>query len=204
MRTKTGFLSAGLFSVVSVVGIAFASFQNRLTPPVAAGLLWVTMLFSSIVALARVFIAEEEAGTADLLRMLARPHAVFWGKALFNFVQMVITAAVISLLFFVLTGQPLNHWGIYLSALFGGCASLSGAVTLCGAMVAQATNRSSLAGAIGLPLLLPLIALGIGAFRYCLGAQGAAQATTSAIGLIGYAVAVFAIGPWLFAAFWKQ
>lgn len=204
VRTKSGLMAAGLFSVVAVVAIAFSAHEERLTPSIAAGLLWVTLLFAGIVSLSRVFIAEEEAGTADLLRLLARPHAVFWGKALFNLAQMLITAAAISLLLFVLANLSIDHAPIYALSIIGGCASLAGSVTLCGALVAQAANRSALVGAIGIPLLLPLVALGIDSTRYCLGAANPGLATSSTIGLCFYAVAVFAAGPWLFAATWKR
>src|SRR4051794_37721914 len=83
-RTRSGLISSLLFSVVAVVAIALATFGKTPDPTIAAGLLWVTLLFSSILALPRSFIGEEETGTADLLRLLARPHVVFWGKALFN------------------------------------------------------------------------------------------------------------------------
>jgi len=200
-------MASGLFSIVAVVGVAFASYQERLSPSVASGLLWVILLFSSIVALSRSFVAEEEAGTAILLRLVARSHAVFWGKALFNLIQMFITAAVLSILLFGLTTQTVSHYPLYTLGLLGGCASLAGAVTLCGALAAQASNRSALVGAIGIPLLLPLIAMGIGATRYCLGGVGvgiASRAVSSAIGLSVYAFAIFAVGPWLFDVVWKE
>lgn len=200
-------MASGLFSVVAVVGVAFASYEEKLSPSVASGLLWVLLLFSSIVALARSFVAEEEAGTAIILRLVARSHAVFWGKALFNIIQMLLTAAAISLLLFVLTNQPLSHYVLFGLSLLGGCAALAGAVTLCGAFAAQAANRSALVGVLGLVVLLPLIVVGIGATSYCLGAQGggiAARAVTCTVGLAAYAVAIFAVGPWLFDAVWKE
>src|SRR5205807_3271510 len=109
LRTRAGFISSLLFSVVAVVATALATFGKTPEPTVAAGLLWVTLLFSSILALPRSFIAEEETGTGNLLRLIARPHAVFWGKALFNLLQMLVTAALLSTLFLMLTGLPVTH-----------------------------------------------------------------------------------------------
>jgi heme exporter protein B len=203
-RTRSALYAAGLFSLVAVVAIAFASHEEKLTPSIAAGLLWITLLFAGLTSLSRTFIAEEEAGTADLLRLLARPHAVFWGKALFNLAQMVISAAGISVLFFVFTNLTLDHAPMYLVSILGGCSALAASVTLCGALVGRATNRSMLAAAIGIPLLLPLIALGIRSTDLCFGATHEASAVSAAIGLCAYALVVFAAGPWVFAAVWKR
>lgn len=204
MRQKSGLLTAGLFAVVSVVAVAFASFGNKLTAGFASGLIWVTVLFTAVVAIPRVFLLEEEQGTGDMLRLSARPHAVFWGKGLFAFAQLLAGAAVTSLLFFILTSVPLYGVGIYVVGLTGGCAALAGAVTLCGALVAQAANRAVLAGAIALPLLLPLIALGVAGMRTALEPDGAQGGVEAVLGLWSYAAAVWAIGPHLFAAVWKR
>lgn len=204
MRHKSGLLTAGLFAVVSVVAISFASFGHKLTAGFASGLIWVTILFTAVVAIPRVFLIEEEQGTGDLLRMSARPHSVFWGKALFAFAQLLAGAAVTSVLFFGLTSVPLYGVGIYAIGLAGGCGALAGAVTLCGALVAQAANRAVLAGAIALPILLPLIALGVAGMRTALEPEGAKGGIEAVVGLWSYAAAAWAIGPHLFAAVWRR
>jgi len=203
LRTRSGLISSLLFSVVAVVAIALAAFGRTPDPTVAAGLLWVTLVFSSVLALPRSFIVEEETGTADLLRLVARPHAVFWGKALFNLLQMLVTAALLSTLFLLLTSLPVTQSELLIASLFGGCAALAFAVTLCGALVAQAANRAALAGAIGVPLLLPLVLIAIGATRVSFGAGTMEGGLTSAIGLYGYALLMGSATPFLFAAVWK-
>lgn len=204
LRQKSGLMTAGLFSIVSVIAVAFASFGNKLTSGFASGLVWVTILFAAVVSLPRVFLLEEELGTGDLLRLSARPHSVFWGKAVFALIQLAAGAVLTSVLFFGLTGVPLYHVGIYALGLAGGCAALAGAVTYCGALVAQAANRAVLAGAVALPLLLPLIALGVAAMRTALEPQGAKGGLEAVLGLWSYAAAVWAICPHLFAAVWKR
>jgi heme exporter protein B len=169
IRTRSGLATVALFSLAAVVAIAFAAFNVRLSGSLASGLLWVTLLFTAAVALPRAFVVEEEQGTGDLLRLIARPEAVFWGKALYNLGLMLVTGAVLSILFFTLVGMGVENLGLYAICLVGSCASLAGAVTLCGALVAQAAGRGALAGAIAIPLLLPLVALGVAGMRVALG-----------------------------------
>ena len=204
VRTKSALLTAGLFSVVAVVAIAFAVAGRALAGDLAAGMLWVTLLFASAISLPRAFVVEDEQGTGDLLRLMAQPHAVFWGKALFNLLQMLITSAVLAVLFSVLTGTEVSHGALYAASLAAGSAALAGTVTLCGALVAQAANRWTLAGAVSLPLLLPMIALGVAATRVAFGFGGLPGGVTACVGLACYAVATLAAGPYVFAAVWRN
>ncbi|HZH97801.1 MAG TPA: heme exporter protein CcmB, partial [Fimbriimonadaceae bacterium] len=197
LRSRAGVLTAGLFSAVSVFAVSMAAFGERLTGSLAAGLLWVTLLFASIVALPRTFVSEQETGTLTLLRLVARPETVFWGKALFNVGQMLLTSLFLSILFLMLLGLEIQIPGLYLLSMVGGSVALAGTVTLCGALVAQAANRSALVGAIALPPLLPLLAMGVGSARVALGEGGLTGGYLSALGLLFYGVAVFAAGPLL-------
>lgn len=204
MRSMSGLVTAFLFSVVTVYAISFAALNSKLPKTVIAGMLWVALLFSAASSLPRTFLSEEEHGTADLLRLVARAHAVFWGKALFNIFQCVATSVMLSILYLGFTSTPVAIPWLFAVSLVAGCLSLAGAVTLCGAIASQASNRSMLAAAIAVPLLLPLVALGVSGMRVSLGdGTMASGGTASAIGLIGYAVATLATGPYIFAAVWK-
>ncbi len=204
LRSKSGLLTALLFSVAAVTGASFASAGQRLGPGVAASLLWVTLLFAAVCSLPRAFLVEEEQATADVLRLIARPHSVFWGKALFNLASMLLTALILSVLFLTLTDPPPARLELYGVCLIAGSAALAGVSTLCGALVAEASNRFMLAGAIALPLLLPLLAVAVSGTASAFGGASEAVGWRAVVGLSGYAVAAFAGGPYLFAAVWKS
>ena len=55
-----------------------------------------------------------------------------------------------------------------------------------------------------IPLLLPLIALGVAGMRVALGEGELRGGEEAAFGLLCYGVATLAIGPPLFAAVWKN
>lgn len=204
VRSMSGLVTAFLFSFVTVFAISFASLNEKLKGTVIAGMLWVALLFSAASSLTRTFLAEEELGTADLLRLTARPHAVFWGKALFNMVQCVLTSSLLSILFLGFTSASVPIPWLFAVSLVTGCLSLAGTVTLCGAIASQASNRSMLAAAISVPLLLPLVGIGVSCMRVSLGDGTLSSGGTSLIvGLVGYAVLSLATGPYLFAAVWK-
>ncbi len=204
MRSQSGLVTGVLFSVVTVYAISFATLSEKLHGTVVAGLLWVALLFSSSASLPRIFLAEEEQGTAELLRMVGRPHAVFWGKSLFNCLQSVVTGILLCVLYLGFTSKSVTVPWLLAVCLIAGCLSLAGAVTLCGAIASQASNRAVLSAAIAVPLLLPLVSLGVSGVRVALGDGAASEGNGAAIGLIGYACATLATGPWIFAAVWKS
>lgn len=214
-RTKTGLLTGGLYGLATVMVIAFVFFNkdpNRLDETirdhplkdVCAALVWNVLLFSSLLSLPRAFLAEEENGTADLLRLMARPHAVFWGKTLFNLVQTWVGGLALGTLFVATIKLDVNHPWLFVACLLAGGAAVAGAVTLCGAIVAQAHNRAALAGAVSIPLLLPLLQWGAIGMRAAFGVAQYDHGVNAAIGMGCYAVASLAIGPAIYAAVWKS
>ncbi len=208
IRSKSGIVTNIVFGLVTVVTVSLSTYNQQIDKDIAASLLWVIILFASILSLPRVFLLEEEQNTADLLRLMGRPEAIFWGKALFNLIQILVTALIISFLFFGFTHSPLTVPWLYVVSLFGGCASLAGTVTLCGALVSRSTNRSTLAGVIAIPLLLFLVEMGVSGMRVAIGPFETdlvlGGGIRAGIGLVAYAVMTFAVGPPLYAQVWKS
>lgn len=214
-RTKTGLITGGLYGVATVLSVALAFFNkdaNRqdavfLDHPlkdVCASLVWSILLFSSLFSLPRAFLAEEENGTADLLRLMARPHAVFWGKTLFNLLQTWVGGLLLGTLFVLSVKLRVDHPLIFVGSILTGGAAVAGAVTLCGAIVAQAANRAALAGAVSIPLLLPLLQWGVTGMQAAFGTIATVSGTNAVLGMGAYAVLSVVVGPWLYAAVWKS
>lgn len=204
MRNKSATYTAFMLSAVTVFTLAFAFYGRELTAEAAAGMLWAALLFAGVGTLTRVFVAEEEQGTGDLLRMWARPHAVYWGKMAFATMQMALTASVVALLFLVLTGVGVSNYLLLAVTLLGGSLALAGMVTLVSALVSRGNNRGTLAGVVALPLLVPLVALGVSAVRNALGGQAIASGWMSCAGVWEYTAVVLATSPYQFAAIWSE
>ncbi|MBL8086943.1 MAG: heme exporter protein CcmB [Chthonomonas sp.] len=204
LRNKSATYTAFMLSGVTVFTLAFAFYGRELTAEAAAGMLWAALLFAGVGTLTRVFVAEEEQGTGDLLRMWARPHAVYWGKMLFAALQMTATAGVVAGLFLVLTGVSVAHYGLLIATLVGGSAALAGMVTLVSALISRGNNRGTLAGVVAMPLLVPLVALGVSAARNAIDGVALSSGWLSCAGVWEYTVVVLALAPYQFAAVWSE
>lgn len=203
LRGKHGLYTSLLFAVMTVSALGMTSARSGPGPALSAGMFWAAMLFAAVTGVARTFIVEEEQGTSDLLRLWAKPEPVFWGKTLYNLALILVVAAVVLPLFLLLLTISIQDWPLLLCSLVAGSAALATAIGLCGALVARSQSRAALAGVISIPVLLPVVMLGVGALRIAFGDVGE-QGWTSVAGLVGLATAFAATGPYLYAAIWKQ
>lgn len=202
-RSRHGLWTAGLFSTLAAVAVAFSAQYDRLTPGAAAGLLSVTLLFAAVVSLPRTFLVEDEQGTMDLLRLMARPASAYLGKSLYTLMLMLVTGLVLGVLFTAMGGLEVPRPWLLVAGLVAECLALSAGVSLCGALVVGASNRWVLAAALAMPLLLPQTALAVGVFRSAFGFGTLEEGLQNLWGLLGFAIAMHGIGPLVVGSVWK-
>ncbi len=204
VRSKHGLFTAGLFGLLTVVAIVFASVAEKPTPSMAAAMLVVALVFSAVVTLPRTMISEDEQGTFALLQLLAEPSAAYFGKLLASALQMVFACVVLALVYVGMADIAVERPAIFALGLFLLSLSLAGGTTFCSALVMGANNRWLLAGVVALPLLVPVVFLGVVALRCGLGAGFLDRGIESLVALGGYVLVVFSSGPRLAAAVWRN
>jgi heme exporter protein B len=165
LRTGEAVPAMVLFSLSTFVLFHFALDRNSVDGDLAAGVLWVTLLFASVLAIGRLFVAEREQGGFDgfLLAPVDRT-AMLVAKAIVLLVFLVAVELVAVPAFAILLLGP-SPWG----ALPGLAATLALADvgiavigTLVGALGVQARARELIVPIMLLPLLIPVV---IGAAR---------------------------------------
>jgi heme exporter protein B len=176
-RTRAGLNSSVLFALAAPIALSFSVARQNLAPETLAGLLWTVLLFAALVGLSRVFIKEEESGTAALLRLSYPADAVLWGKALFNFTLLAVAQIAAVPVFIVLLNVHIAQPALLALTLIGGDLGLAAATALLGAVASQARARGALFAAISIPVLLPLLVAASAATAATLGAgSGVASA----------------------------
>ena len=160
LRTRESVPAMLMFSVSTFVLFHFGLDRDRLAGELAAGVLWVTLLFAAVLGMNRLFVAEHEQGGFDgfLLAPVDRT-ALFVAKAAVLLLFLAVVEAVAVPAFAVLLLGPSDS-----SALPGllavlALADLGIAVvgTLVGALAVQTRARDLLVPLIALPLLLPVV-----------------------------------------------
>jgi heme exporter protein B len=127
---------------------------------VKAALLWIVLLFSAMSGLSRTFVREEEIGSADILRLLGTPTAVFAGKLVFNLGLMALVELVVAPLYFVVLPVPMSAGRLL--ALSGvlvlGGIGMASASTFVAALISLSSGgegRSALFFVVAFPVLAP-------------------------------------------------
>jgi heme exporter protein B len=181
------------FALLVLVLFAVALDSEPLILRAAAGLVWLTMLFSSLLLVQRTYDVETEDGALEvLLTSAVEPTQVFLGKLLSAFVQLMTLAVLLVFGAVVLYGATVSGSHVVLLVTTMVCASwgLASVGTLYGAVVANMNGRDSLLALLALPVLAPLL---IGASRSTEAAFGS-QTIDAASGWAWVALlAVFAV-----------
>ena len=160
LRTRESVPAMLLFSISTFVLFHFGLDARSLEGDLAAGVLWVTLLFASVLAINRLFVAEREEGGFDgfLLAPVDRT-ALFLAKAtvLFCFLVALELAAVPA--FAVLLLEPAGLPGLLELCGLLVLADIGIAVvgTLVGALAVQTRARDLIVPLLALPLMIPVV-----------------------------------------------
>jgi heme exporter protein B len=160
LRTLESVPGMSLFAVTTFVVFHFALNRNVVEGDLAAGILWVTLLFAAILGINRLFVADAEEGGFDgfLLAPVDR-SAMLLAKALALLIYLVVLELVAVPAFaLLLLGPSLGH---ALPGLVGVLAlgDLGVAVigTLVAALAVRTRARDLLGPLLALPLLVPIV-----------------------------------------------
>jgi heme exporter protein B len=160
LRRLESLPAMSLFAVTTFVVFHFALNRNAVEGDLAAGILWVTLLFAAILGVNRLFVADADQGGFDafLLAPVDRT-ALLVAKALtllaYLFVLELVAVPAFALL---LLGPPL---GQALPELLGvlalGNLGVAAIGTLVAALAVRTRARDLLGPLLGLPLLVPVV-----------------------------------------------
>ncbi|MBF0147200.1 MAG: heme exporter protein CcmB [Magnetococcales bacterium] len=157
--------SSMLFFSVAVLLVFQAAFEpngqeaQRLVP----GLLWTTVLFTTLMGLGRVFQSEEENGAFEGLLLTPLPRgAIFFGKWLGNLVlSLMVMIMLIPLTLILFNVNIWIHIPMLLALLLLGTMGLTALGVLLAAMTQTARSRETLLALLLLPLVAPLLIAGV-------------------------------------------
>jgi heme exporter protein B len=149
-----------LFVVATLVIFHFAlpDDSSRLA---AAGMLWIALLFTALLALVRSFVAERDESVIDGLLLAPCDRSAIWlGKTLSVFALLALAEAV-ALPAFALFYEPVT-WELIAGVALAN-VGIAAVGTLLGAMAAASRARELLLPLLFLPLAIPIVVGGVGA-----------------------------------------
>jgi heme exporter protein B len=176
LRTRESVPAMVLFSVTTYVIFHFGLDRDTVAGDLAAGVLWVTLLFAAILGVNRLFVAEHEQGGFDgfLLAPVDRT-ALFVAKAiaLFAFLCVVELVAVPAFAVLLLGPSPAQALPELVLVLLLANAGVAVTGTLVAALAIQTRARDLIVPLLALPLLVPVVLASARATTPLLAAGGA-------------------------------
>jgi len=194
--------------VVAFFVLAAAMFPFAIGPeeaalrPIAGGVLWVCALFAAMLSLERLFQADYEDGTLELLVLTPQPlELLVLGKALAHWISTGLPLIVIAPLMGVLLQlPPTAHMALFVAMLLG-TPTLSLIGTVGAALTLGARRGGMLLVLLLLPLALPVLIFGAGAVA---AAEAGQPWRTEIMALGGFLLAALPLAPWAAAAALRQ
>jgi heme exporter protein B len=160
VRTLQSLTAMALFSVMAFVLFHFGLDRDTIAGSLAAGVLWVTLLLATVLAVTRLFVAEREQGGFETLLLAPIDRtAIFVGKAasLFAFLVTVELIALPAFDVLLLRGTILDAMPELLLVVLLADIGLAAVGALVAALGAETDARELVVPLLLMPLLVPVV-----------------------------------------------
>lgn len=147
-----------LFSLLSVLVFSFALELDRVAEEQAvSGVLWVTIVFASLLGLNRSMAMESDNASMDALLIAPiNRGAIFAGKLVSNFLFTLAVGLLLMPLMTLLYNMMLLTWWL-LAVVFLGTLGICVTGTLLATMALQSRSPAALLSIVQLPIILPIL-----------------------------------------------
>jgi heme exporter protein B len=159
-RTKESIPAMALFTVTVFVLFHFGLDRSSIEGSLASGVLWVTLLLASVVAVTRLFAAEREQGGIDGLLLAPVDRTALFvakGAALFLFLVALEVVALPAFALLLLGPDLLDAMPELLAILVLADLGLAAVGALVAGLAAESRARELVVPLLLLPLLIPVL-----------------------------------------------
>lgn len=165
LRQGADSVAALVFFIIAGTLFAFAVGPSpAVLARIAAGVVWVCALLAALLPLDRLFAADFEDGTLDLLLLSGLPaYEVAFAKTLVHWLTTGLPLLIAAPLLAVMLRLPGDEFVLLLASLAPGTMIFSALGTLAAAITLGARRASVLMPVITLPLMIPALIFGTAA-----------------------------------------
>ena len=179
--------------VVALMPLGLGPDLNLLSR-IASGVLWIALLLAALLSLGRIFEADDDDGTLEVLATGALPlQAVAAAKALAHWLSTGIPLALLAPVLGILLNLDLKATPALVATMLAGTPAVSFLGAIGAALTLKARKGGLLLALVVLPLYVPTLIFGISAVSAVTLGTGAFQA--SFLILVAISLASVVIGP---------
>ncbi len=201
LRTYERLAAMGAFAVLIGVLFNYAIDTSQVRPQaIAAGLIWMTILFGGMLGLGRTFQLEQEDGAlTGLLQSPIPLDALYLGKVVANFILLGIIVALVFVVFGAFFNLRFPGSPVALTAIVAfGVLGFVALTTLFSAVATRSTMGESLLPVLVFPLVVPVVIYGATATGRLFAGRPVAEVTGNIRMLAAFALLFLLAGAVLF------
>jgi heme exporter protein B len=193
-----------MFVVVTISILRFSLGDEKASPEILSGLLWIAIFFAAISGLARVFIKEEEKETSFALKLSAEPTQIFLGKLFFNLILIFTLNIFIFFLFVAITGFEIKNLSGFIFTLLLGNIGMVASSTIIAGIIAKANSKGTLYPVLAFPIMLPLLLTVIDATKLATAGASTEELINDFQILVSYSVVIITVSILVFKYIWED
>ncbi len=201
LRTRERIAAMAAFAVLAGILFNYSIDQTIVRPQdIAAGLIWMTIVFGGLLGLGRTFYLEAQDGAIQgVLTSPAPKDAVFLGKTAANFLLLFFVALLVVAVFAIFFDLDLGPSPTVLILVLGlGALGFVALGTLFSAVSAGTRMGETLLPILVFPLLVPMIIYGVSATGRLLMGRPVVEVAANLRMLAAFAILAVAAGAGLF------
>jgi len=201
LRTRERLASMAAFAVLAAILFSYAIDTTAVRPQdVAAGLVWMTIVFGGLLGIGRTFHLEAQDNALQGVLMSPAPKdAIFLGKVFANFVLLYLVSLLVLGVFALFFGLDLGSSLAGLFAALGlGALGFVSLATLFSAVTTGTRMGETLLPILVFPLLVPMVIYGVGATGRLLANRPLVEVAGNLRMLGAFSLAALAVGAVLF------
>ncbi|MEI6509004.1 MAG: heme exporter protein CcmB [Bacteroidota bacterium] len=191
-----------LLHVISSVFVVFLSVKV-LNPPTWNALFWLILLFTSVSAVAKSFIAESK-GRQLYYYGIASAQDIIISKTVFNILLMLVISIICLLVFMTLMGNPIQSMLFYIPAMLIGCVGFAATFTMLSSIASKSGNSNLLMPVLSFPIIIPMLLVLIKASRNAMDGLDPSKIWPHLLVLFAIDFIVIALAYILFPFLWKD
>lgn len=195
-------------AILQMAVMAMLSMLSMLSQPEKAtkiwnSLFWITLIFCTLQAISKSFLTVSR-NRWIYWNQLSSPGQILWSKIIYGWITMIILTLINLVLFGFFMGIPVIHMFAYIKILILVTGGISTIFTFIGAIASKANQAGFLAPVLSLPVILPLILLGIKASNKVFNPILVSSVNKDILMLTALDGLILVLSGILFSALWKE
>jgi heme exporter protein B len=177
--------------------------MGNLSIPTWNALFWIILLFSSVNAVAKSFVQEQQ-GRQLYYYMIASPESIILSKIFYNTCLTLILALLGYGVFSVVLGNPVQDQGLFLLNLVLGAMGFSASLTMVSGIASKAGNNATLMAILSFPVIIPILLMAIRISKNALDGLDWSVSSDKLLSLLAINVLVATTSYLLFPYLWRS